>query len=76
MDRLAGETHCKIVVHLQPCDLFGFCLDCYTETEKSLDRSKLGPSQTQFAQQPIIARKAFDPPCKATIFDATDLPHS
>ena len=32
----------KIVLQLQLYDLFGFCLDCYTETQNSLDRFKLG----------------------------------
>ena len=36
----------KNVLHLQPYHLFGFCLDCYIETQNSLDRSKLRPSQT------------------------------
>ena len=36
----------KNTLHLQPYRLFGFCLDCYTETQNSLDRSKLRPSQT------------------------------
>ena len=36
----------KNILHLQPYHLFGFCLDCYIETQNSLDRSKLRPSQT------------------------------
>ena len=36
----------KNILHLQPYHLFGFCLDCYIESQNSLDRSKLRPSQT------------------------------
>ena len=36
----------KNTLHLQPYRLFGFCLDCFTETQNSLDRSKLRPSQS------------------------------
>ena len=49
--KVIEESHCvshggKNTLHLQPYRLFGFCLDCYTETQNSLDRSKLRPSQT------------------------------
>ena len=40
------QWHGKNILHLQPYHLFGFCLDCYIETQNSLDRSKLRPSQT------------------------------
>ena len=43
---LASSFMGKNTLHLQPYHLFGFCLDCYTETQNSLDRSKLRPSQT------------------------------
>ena len=46
MNRQNNSFQGKIVLHLQPYDLFGFCLDCYTDTQNSLDRSKLRPSQT------------------------------
>ena len=41
-DKLRGKN----ILHLQPYHLFGFCLDCYIETQNSLDRSKLRLSQT------------------------------
>ena len=34
----------KNILHLQQYHLFGFCLDCYIESQNSLDRSKLRPS--------------------------------
>ena len=40
------KTDGKNILHLQPYHLFGFCLDCYIESQNSLDRSKLRPSQT------------------------------
>ena len=40
------ENSGKNILHLQPYHLFGFCLDCYIESQNSLDRSKLRPSQT------------------------------
>ena len=42
----------KIVLHLLPYHLFGLCLECFTGTQHSLDRSKLRASQTA-TNQPI-----------------------
>ena len=36
----------KNTLHLQPYRLFGFCLDCYIESQNSLDQSKLRPTLT------------------------------
>ena len=45
-ERVRSGWRGKNTLRLQPYCLFGFCLDCYTETKNSLDRSKLRPSQT------------------------------
>ena len=37
----------KIVLHLLPYHLFGFCFDCYTKTHSGLDQSKLAPNPNQ-----------------------------
>ena len=46
MIHLKSKQDGKNILHLQPYHLFGFCLDCYIESQNSLDRSKLRLSQT------------------------------